>query len=437
MRKKLAILGGEKVRQRPFPRHPMIGNEEKKVVMEVLNKGRLSTFIAAPGENFLGGEKVRQLERLFCEYHDREYAVVFNSATAALHAAVVACGVQPGEEIITTPYTFTSTATCALMANAVPVFADVKPDTFNINPIEIEKNLSPLTKAIIPVHLFGNPADMREIMDIAKENNLKVIEDCAQAPGAKYNNKLVGTIGDCGIFSLTENKNITSGEGGVLITNDKEIAEIARLIRNHGEAVIAGQKKRTYKPVILGWNYRMTEVDAAVGIEQFKKLDYFNKERNKLANYLTKRLRKIEGLSPPKVTKGNYHAYYVYAILYDKEKIGIDRNLLVKVLNAEGIPCGAGYVKPLYYSPIYHENKPFIYRYYKGNARYSPGLCPIAEKLYDKDLITTLLARPPATFEDMDDIITAIEKILDNINILREYEEQRKQRKMLNSEIGQ
>ncbi|RLB81968.1 MAG: DegT/DnrJ/EryC1/StrS family aminotransferase [Deltaproteobacteria bacterium] len=426
MREKLAILGGEKTRGTPFPPHPIIGEEEKRAVMEVLNKGRLSTFIAAPGEDFLGGEKVRELERRFLEYHDTEYAVVFNSATAALHAAVIACGVQPGEEIITTPYTFTSTATCALMANAVPVFVDVKPDTFNIDPVEIEKNISPLTKAIIPVHLFGNPADMIEIMEIAKENNLKVIEDCAQAPGAKYQNKLVGTMGDCGIFSLTENKNITSGEGGVLITNNKEIAEIARLIRNHGEAVIAGQKKRTYKSSILGWNYRMTEVDAAIGIEQFKKLDYFNKERNKLASYLTKKLKEIEGLLPPKVSQENYHVYYVYAILYDKRKIGISRDLFVNALNAEGIPFGAGYVKPLYYSPLYHENKPFIYRYYKGNAKYSPGLCPIAEKLHNEDLITTMLTRPPATFEDMDDIIKAIKKILDNIGELEEYEKEHK-----------
>ena len=417
MREKLAILGGEKTRDTPFPPHPMIGEEEKKAVMGVLDKGRLSTFVATSGENFLGGEKVRELERLFAEYHDTGYAVAFNSATAALHAAVVACGVQPGEEIITTPYTFTSTATCAFMANAVPVFADVKTDTFNINPIEIEKNISPLTKAVIPVHLFGNPADMKEIMGIAEENNLRVIEDAAQAPGAKYQNKLVGTFGDCGIFSLTENKNITSGEGGVLITNDKEIAEIARLIRNHGEAVIAGQKKRTYKSVILGWNYRMTEVDAAIGVEQFKKLDYFTEERSKLANYLTKSLKRIDGLSPPKVIEGNYHAYYVYAILYDKGKIGINRDIFVNALNAEGIPFGAGYIKPLYYSPIYHENKPFIYRYYRGNAQYSPRLCPVAEKLHNEDLIMTLLARPPATFKDMDDIISAIEKILDNINL--------------------
>ena len=164
----------------------------------------------------------------------------------------------------------------------------------------------------------------------------------------------------------------------------------------------------------------MTEVDAAIGIEQFKKLDYFTEERNKLADYLTKNLKMIEGISPPKVPEGNYHAYYVYAILYDKEKIGIDRDHFVEALNAEGIPFGAGYVKPLYHSPIYHENKPFIYRFYKGNARYSPGVCPVAEKLHNEALITTLLTRPPATFEDMDDIISAIKKILANINALRE-----------------
>ena len=423
MKEKLAILGGPKTKKEPFPPHPIIGDEEKNAVMEVLNKGRLSTFIAAPGENFLGGEKIKQLERFFSEYHSTEYAVAFNSATAALHAAVVACGVQPGQEVITTPYTFTSTATCALMANAVPVFADIKPDTFNIDPEDIVKHISPLTKAIIPVHLFGNPAEMGKILEIASENDLKIIEDCAQAPAARYENNLVGTLGDCGIFSLTENKNITSGEGGMLITDDKNIAEIARLIRNHGEAVIAGQEKRTYSSTILGWNYRMTEVDAAIGVEQFKKLDGFTAERNNLANYLTERLRNFEGLTPPKVREGDYHAYYVYAVLYDREKIGIDRSLFVRALNEEGIPFGGGYIKPLYFSPIYHENRPFIYKYYEGNADYSPGTCPVAEYLHNDGLIMTLLTRPPATFKDMDCIIKAIEKIFDNIGLLRGMED--------------
>jgi len=410
---KLALFGGEKTRETPFPPHPMIGSEEKEAVQAVLESGRLSTFIAAPGKNFLGGEKIREFEDLFAKYHGTKYAIVFNSATAALHAAVVACGVQPGEEVITTPYTFTSTATSALMANAIPVFADIKEDTFNIDPEAIEKKISPLTKAITPVHLFGNSADMDEINEIAKKHNLKVIEDCAQAPGAKYKGKLVGTLGDCGIFSFTENKNITSGEGGMLITDDEEIAEISRLVRNHGEAVVSGQK-RSYNSTILGWNYRMTEVDAAIGIEQFKKLDYFTDERIKLASYLSDNLKDIPGLEMPVVYPENKHAFYGFAMKYDEKKIGIPRDLFVKALNAEGIPFGAGYIKPLYYSKIYHENKHFIYDHYKGNANYEPGSCPVCEDMHFNKLILTILTRPPATTKDMDDIVAAIKKVIEN-----------------------
>jgi len=404
---RLAFNGGKPVRTKPFPPHPIIGDEEKRAVMDVLNSGHISSFIASPGKHFLGGEKVQELERLFADYHKTTYAVVFNSATAALHAAIVAT-VQPGKEIITTPYTFTSTATCAFMNNAVPVFVDVCPDTFNINPDKIVFSMSPLVEAIIPVHLFGNPANMDRIVPFAKRYGLKVIEDCAQAPGAKYRGKRVGTIGDCGIFSLTESKNIMSGEGGVLITDDSDIADIARLVRNHGEAVMAG-RKREYKSQILGYNYRMTELAAAVGIEQFKKLDRINAERNKLANYLTKNIKDIPGLTPPKVDKKDYHAYYGYGILYDKPEMS--RDVFLKLLEAEGIPLGGGYIKPLYYQPIFHDNKPFIFQHYKGNASYEKGLCPVAEKLYYDDLILTDIVRPPATFDDMDNIIEGLEKV--------------------------
>ncbi|MBT3297542.1 DegT/DnrJ/EryC1/StrS family aminotransferase [archaeon] len=410
---KLALLNGIALRQKPFPKHPMIGIEEKKAVLEVLESGKLSTFIAAPGKHFLGGEKIREFERIVAEYHNVEYAVAFNSATAALHAAVVACGVQPGEEVITTPYTFTSTATCALMANAIPVFADICDDDYNIDPEDILKKISPLSKVIIPVHLFGNSAKMNQIIKIAKENNLKVIEDCAQSPGALYQGRKVGTIGDCGILSFTENKNITSGEGGMLITDNEEIAHISRLVRNHGEAIIAGQP-RSYNSSILGWNYRMTEVDAAIGIEQFKKLDYFNTERIKLSEYLTNKINEIPGLKILPLAERNKSVYYVLPIEYDEELIGIKRDLFVKALVAEGISFGAGYAKPLYYSPIYHENKPFIYNYYTGNANYAPGSCPIAEEKHFKKLIITILCRPPADFEDMNDIIKAIKKVIEH-----------------------
>lgn len=410
---KLALYGGSKVRTKPFPPHPIITEADKKAVLEVLNSGQLSTFIASPGAHFLGGKKIREFEELFAKYHNVKYAVAFNSATAALHAAVVACDVEPLKEVIVPCYTFTSTATCALMANSIPVFADVNFENFNIDPKEIEKNVSSLTQAIIPVHLFGYPADMDGIMKIASKYNLKVIEDCAQAPGAKYKNKLVGTIGDCGIFSFTETKNITCGEGGMLITNNEHIADVARLIRNHGEAVIADQP-RTYKSTILGWNYRMTEMEAALGIEQFKRLDSLNNVRIELATYLADKLRKIDCFKVPNVEPNMKHVYYAFAVKYNEEKLGIPRDLFVKALNAEGIPFSAGYVRPLYLNPIYHENKPIIYKYYTGKARYDKGLCPIAERLYEKELILTTVCRPPATLQDMDDIVAGIEKVIEN-----------------------
>lgn len=420
MGKKLALLGGDKVREKPFPPHPIIGEEELQAVTDVLKSGRLSTFIAQVGEHFLGGEKIKQFEGKFVSYFGVKHAVAFNSATAALHAAVVACGVKAGEETIVPPYTFTSTATCALMHNAIPMFVDIKPDIFCIDPAKIEPAITPKTWAIIPVHLFGHPADMDEIMAIAKKHNLKVIEDCAQAPGAIYKGRPVGTIGNCGIFSFQETKNITTGEGGMLITNNEEIAEVARMIRNHGEVILESQKQRTYRSDILGWNYRMTEMEAALGIEQFKKLDELNQKRIELANYLSERLAEIDGLTPPVVYPYVKHVYYVFPLKYDEDRIGVPRDLFVKALVAEGIPFGAGYVRPLYLNPIYHENKPFIYNYFGKEINYDKGLCPVTERLYEKELILTMVCRPPANWDDMNDVVKAVKKVLENRRELRQ-----------------
>jgi len=414
MTKKLALFGGEKVREKPFPPHPIIGEEEKRAVMQVLESGQISTFIAQPGEHFLGGKKIRQFEENFAKYHQMKFAVAFNSATAALHAAVVACGVRPGEEVIVPPYTFTSTATCVLMHNAIPVFVDIKPDIFCLDPEKMERAITPRTRAIIPVHLFGHPADMEQIMAIAKKHNLKIIEDCAQAPGAIYKGKKVGTIGDCGIFSFTESKNIMTGEGGMLITNSEKIAEIARMVRNHGEVILESQTQRTYRSDILGWNYRMTEMEAALGIVQFGKMDELNQRRIELADYLAGKLAGLDGLQPPVVYPDVKHVYYIFAMKYDEARAGISRDKFVKAVVAEGIPLGTGYVKPLYLNPIYHENKPFIYNYYGQGISYDKGICPVTERLYEKELILTLVCRPPATRADMDDIVQAMRKVLEN-----------------------
>ena len=410
---KLAINGGEKTRHNLFPKHPIIGDEEKKQVMEVLDSGNLSTFIASPGENFLGGKKIKEFEHKFAEYIGTRFAVAFNSASSALHAAVVATEVNPGEEVIVPPTTFTSTATSSLMNNAIPVFVDVKSDTYCMDPSKLENVKTSLSRAIIPVHLFGQACDMDEIMSFAKKNNLKVIEDCAQAPGATYKGKTLGTIGDCGIFSFQESKNLTTGEGGMLVTDNEEIAKISQMVRNHGEVVVSELKERSYKSEFLGYGYRMTEIEAAIGIAQLSKLDKLNDERIKLGTYLSTEINKIDGLEHVKYDHVK-HVYWMFGFTFDEEKIGVTRNIFCEALKAEGIPCFAGYVKPLYLSPLYLEKRAFAFKHYTGNVIYKKGICPTAESLHESKLVNMIISRPPSTLTDMKDIVDAIQKIIKN-----------------------
>lgn len=408
---RLALLGGEPVRSKPFPAHPVIGEEEKRAVLNVLESGRLSTFIAAPGEYFLGGRTIKEFERRFAEYHGVEHAVAFNSATAALHAAIVGTGAEAGEEVIVPPYTFTSTATCALMQNAIPVFADIEDVTFGLDAQAVERAITPLTRAIIVVHLFGHPANIESIMEIARRHNLRVIEDCAQAPGAHSNGALVGTFGDCGVFSFTESKTITTGEGGMLITNDAAIAEAARMVRNHGEMIAEGQKERSYSSTMLGWNYRMTEIEAALGVVQFGRLDALNAHRIRLAEYLSSKLAGIEGICTPVTTPGARHVYYVYALKYDEARMELPRDVFIKAMNAEGIPFSGGYVRPLYLAPLYRNRRHPAFRYYSGRVVYEKGICPTAERMYEREVMLTGIVRFPATDHDMDDVADAIQKV--------------------------
>lgn len=417
---KLAILGGKKTRRKPFIDHAIIGNEEKKRVNDVLKSGMLSGFIAKAGENFLGGRQVREFEDLVKKYFDIKFAISANSATAALHAAIGACEVGPGDEVIVPPYTMSASATSIIMANAVPVFVDIEEENFCIDPERIKKAITPRTKAIMVVHIFGHSANMCEIVKIAKKHNLYVIEDCAQSPSAIYKGNLVGTIGDIGVFSLNQHKTITCGEGGFAITDDKKLALKMQLIRNHGEAVIGDMLLNDINNII-GFNYRMTELEAAISIAQFKKLDFLNKQRINLARYLTEKLSKFKGLILPKKDKQNKHVYFVYPIKIKEEEIGISRDVLVKALQAEGIPCGAGYVRPIYHEPLYQKRIaygkkgcPFTCSFYEGETNYSKGICPVAERMYEKELIVTSVCRYPHTCRDMDDVVSAFRKILDN-----------------------
>ncbi len=427
---KLAIKGGTPVRTKLFPAYNTIGEEEKRAVMKVLDSGNLSQFLGAWHKDFYGGPTVQQFEKNWATVFGSKYAISVNSNTSGLFTAIGACGIKAGDEVIVSPYTMSASALAPVIYGAVPVFADVDYDNFGLNPESVEKCITPRTKAILVVHLFGNPAKMDEIMSIASKHNLMVIEDCAQAPMSTYKGKPVGTIGDIGIFSLNYHKHIHTGEGGVLITNNDNLAERIYLIRNHGENIIEPKGVQNAFNT-HGFNYRMTEMEAALGIEQLKKLPSLIEERLKNAAYFMQELGKINGIISPLIEEGAKHVFYLQAFKFNKQVIGIDRNTFINAIKAE-IPSailredtpliGAGYVKPLYLQPLYQQRAThcsFNCEKYKGNVNYSKGICLTAEKLHFEELFTHEYMRPGMSKADMDDVITAFNKVAKNIEELK------------------
>lgn len=388
--------------------------------MEVLDSGVLSEFLGEHHPNFYGGPKVRKLEEDWAKIFGVNNAVAMNSATSALFAAVGAVGVGPGDEVIVSPYTMTASASCILGYNAIPVFADIDEDIFCITGDSVRQVITPHTKAIIVVHIFGHPADMDGIMDVAREHHLAVIEDAAQAPSSTYKGRFAGTIGDIGVFSLNYHKHIHTGEGGVAVTNKAELAQRLQLIRNHAEVVVEGMGV-TNLVNMLGWNYRMTEIEAAIGVEQLKKLPLLVEQRVEAANYLTERLADLPGIILPVVRSGCTNVYYVYAMKCDESRLGLPRDLLVDALRAEGIPIAKGYVRPIYSEPLYQQRIvygtqgcPFTCSHYKGSVDYSKGICPVTERMYERELMLTTVCHAQTTRGDIDDVACAFEKVLEN-----------------------
>jgi dTDP-4-amino-4,6-dideoxygalactose transaminase len=280
------------------------------------------------------------------------------------------------------------------MANAKPVFVDINPDIFCITPHYVATAINSKTKAIIPVHLMGHPALIPRF-----NYNIKIIEDACQSIGATHNNKLVGTMGNCGIFSFNQSKHISSGEGGMLITDDADINEVAMAVRNHGE-VSAPELG------IFGYNYRLSEIHAAIALEQFKQLDKLNAHRIMLADYLTDRLSRIDGLIPPTVYPNCKHVYYTYAVKFNKDIIGMSRDEFQRKMIEKGVYFGnpgGGYVKPLYLLPVFQKVNPELYK---------EGYCPVAERLWKEELCVTDIVRYPYTLKDMKEIVKTVEDVL-------------------------
>ena len=420
----LAIRGGTPVRTKVFPAHNFIGDEEKRAVLDVLDSGNLSQFIGCWHDDFYGGPKVRELEQRWAESFGARFAVSLNSNTSGLCAAVGAAGVGAGDEVIVPPYSMAASATAIVSYLGLPVFADIDRETFCLDPQDVRRRITPRTKAIMAVHLFGHPAPMDEILAIAREHNLVVIEDAAQAPGALYKGRKVGGLGHMTVFSLNYHKHIHTGEGGIVTTDDEDLAFRLQLIRNHGEAVV-GDKGVTNLVNTFGFNLRMTEMTAAVGIEQLKKLPFLLEQRIQNANYLNEHLGKLPGFRPPVVKEGCRHVYYVQPFLYDEKVVGVSRDRFVDALEQElPLPADrtwslayAGYATPLYMLPMYQRQTAFggglPFSAAAVRPDYSSGLCPVTEEI-ETQIIGTEFMRPPCGLDDMREVVEAFVKVYEH-----------------------
>ena len=420
MSEKLAILGGPKVREREWPPYNTLDENEKREVMEVLDSGVLSAFVANSGPAFLGGPKVQKLEEAWAAYFGMKYAVSMNSATSALYAAVSACGIGPGDEVIVQPLTMSATATAAIVNGAVPVFADVDPHTMNFDPASVADRITPRTKAIYPAHLAGLPTEMAPLIELAEKHGLFLLEDNAQAPGALYKGQYAGTLSDIGVFSLNCHKVIQCGEGGVAVTNDDELALRLRLVRNHGEKVVRSLSD-TRRRSLIGFNFRMTEMEAAVAYHQLRKLDKLNQWSVGLADHLSMRLREeCDCITPPAVPEHMTHVYYFYHTEYDAQKGGVPLDLLAEAVQAEGVPVASRWPDPLYRLPLYQHRSamgetgiPFRPPWYDGDVSYEDGICPEAEALADRSFFLERVVRWPNTEDDMEQVVRAVCKVLE------------------------
>ena len=398
-----------------------IGSKEKKAAERVIKSGILSDFLAKPGEKFLGGKYVRKFEKQIEKYFNVKYAITVNSWTSGLIAAVGAIGIEPGDEVIVTPFTMSATATAILHWNAIPVFADIERDTYNIDPQSIEKNISPYTKAILAVDIFGHPANFNEILKIAKKYKLKVISDSAQAIGAKYFDRYAGTLSDVGGFSLNCHKQINTGEGGILVTNNFQIAKKLRLIRNHAEAIVQTKNKKKLSNMI-GYNFKLGEIESAIGIEQLKKLSSIVRKRQKLALKLINMLKNLKGLRLPIVKSNCSHAFYGFPILIDTKFIRVKRKIIYNALKAQGVEIVQGYsnlhLLPIFQNKIAYGTKGFPWTLNKkSKVRYKKGICPIAEDLNDNTLLILGMYSFEYSFKDIEMIGNAFKKVWKNLKL--------------------
>ena len=393
MKDELAINGGTPVRKEYLSYgRQIIDDDDINLVVNVLKGNYLTT-----------GPNVKQFEEMVASYVGCKYAVAVSNGTAALHAACFAAGIKEGDEVITTPMTFAASANCVLYCGGKPVFADINPFTYNIDPKEIEKKITSKTKAIIPVDFTGQVVDLDEIKKIADKYNLIIIEDAAHAIGTKYKGEKVGNISDMTEFSFHPVKTITTGEGGVITTNSKELYDKLVLFRTHGitrEKEFLVNKEEGpwyYEQIDLGYNYRITDIQCALGISQLNKLDRFIERRKELVKMYNEELSKIDGIIIQKEERFSDTARHLYIIKIDLKKFKVGRKEIFEALQGENIGVNVHYL-PIYLQPYYKK------------LGYEEGLCPNAEDLYNK--MITLPLHANMSDKDLQDVILAVNKVL-------------------------
>ena len=413
---KLAIFGGEKtIKEGQIKNWPPIDKIDQDYVMNSL-KGEKHTF----------GPNCVEFEKEFAHWNGNKYAITTNSGTAALHMCVAGCGLGVGDEVIVPAYSWSSSATCILHHNCIPVFVDINYETMNIDVDKIEEAITEKTKAIIVVHLHGLAVEMDKVIEIAKKYNLKVIEDACQAHGAKYKGKKVGTFGDCAAFSFNQNKCLCSGEGGMFVTDNEEIYEKAKMLWSFGE-IRRPLEDRDYHAYALGWMYRNNDLTAAFGRAQLTKLDRYLEIQKKNASVLTEVIKDIEGIKLPYIPDGCEHNWYNYTIRIQPEKLGYsgdERNLrdaIMKAIQEEGAPVGIwqSYILPemtvFKAQNAYGKGCPWKCQYYNKEISYDSSQYPEAEKHCRRHFGMTYPLRAPNDEKIAELVGLSIKKVFEDI----------------------
>lgn len=391
---KLAINGGTPVRKEFLPPfRPMIGQEEIDEVVDTLKSSWLTT-----------GPKTHRFEELFRDYIGSKHAVALNSCTAGLYLSLKALNIGKGKEVITTPFTFAATANVIVHAGAKPVFVDIEPDTYNIDPEKISGRITEKTSAILPVHYAGHPCDMDKILRIAEENHLSVVEDAAHAVSARYKGKMVGTMGDAASFSFYATKNLVTAEGGMVTTNSDEIAEKIRILGLHGISKDAWKRYSSegswyYEIISAGYKYNMTDIQAAMGIHQLKKLGEMQKRRDEIADRYNRAFEEVGEITIPTVKRYASPAWHLYPILLNTSRLKIARAEFIEALKAENIGTSVHFI------PIH------LHPFYQNRFGFKKGDFPNAEDVYEREVSIPLY--PAMTDKDVEDVILAVKKIID------------------------